>query len=149
MLAEELGWTFVDLDDEIEAAEKMSISEIFRSRGEPLFRMIEREALVARVRLIQRGSPHVVALGGGAYVDPASQEFLRENGVTVWLDCPLEIVEKRVAQATHRPLAHDLEAFRKLYGERVDAYSHADYRVQIVNDDPATAVAEIRSLPLF
>ena len=149
ILAEQLGWAFVDLDDEIEAAEKMSISEIFRLRGEPLFRMIEREALVARVRLIQRGSPHVIALGGGAYADTSSQDFLRDNGVSVWLDCPLEIVERRVAQATHRPLAHDLEAFRKLYGERVDSYSRADYRVQIVNDDPAAAVAEIRGLPLF
>jgi shikimate kinase len=149
MLAEQLGWNFVDLDEEIEAAEQMSISEIFRMRGEPLFRMIEREALLARVRLIQRGSPHVVALGGGAYADASSQELLRENGVSVWLDCPLDIVERRVANATHRPLARDTETFRKLFNERLESYARADYRIPIVSDDPAAAVAEIRGLPLF
>src|SRR5713226_8161323 len=99
-LARRLGWMFFDLDDEIEAAEKATVAEIFSTRGEPEFRRIESEILLQHVRWIERGRPAVLALGGGAFTLDGNRELLAGNGVTVWLDCPLEIVQHRVGQAT-------------------------------------------------
>ena len=66
-LADELGWHFIDLDEEIERQQGCTISSIFDSQGEPAFRKVESEALHKVVRAIQSGRPHVVALGGGAW----------------------------------------------------------------------------------
>ena len=65
------------------------------------------------VRWIERGRPAVLALGGGAFAEPANRDLLENNGITVWLDCPFETVQRRVAQATHRPLARDPETIRR------------------------------------
>ena len=86
----EIGWHFVDLDAEIEAQEKTSILEIFETRGEAEFRRLEREAMRAHVRTIECGRPAVLALGGGAIVQPENFALIENNGVTIWLDCPFE-----------------------------------------------------------
>ena len=149
LLAGRLGWTFADLDDDIEAVARRTISEIFETDGEAEFRRVETEALRARVRAIENGSPTVLALGGGAYTQPVNFELVRNNGVTVWLDCPYETVQRRVAAATHRPLARDPERFERLYWERHAAYARADFRIEIASDDPAAAVEAVLKLPIF
>jgi shikimate kinase len=148
-LAEELGWTFVDIDDDIEAAEGSPISEIFGARGEGEFRRMEAEAIRKRVRDIERGRPMVLALGGGAFVERANYELLSENGVSVWLDCPLERIQTRVGESDNRPLARDPEMFRRLYFDRRPAYERSEYRIEISSDDPMDAVARILKLPIF
>ncbi len=149
LLADRLGWEFVDLDDLIEIQEGMSIPTIFDTRGEPEFRRLEAGAIRARVRDVECGHPTVIALGGGAFVDPDNYDLLQEHGVTIWLDCPFEIVRRRVELATHRPLARDAEKFRALFTSREQAYKRADYRIPIENDDPEQAVTAILRLPLF
>jgi shikimate kinase len=149
VLAERLGWHFVDLDDEIEAAEQMSIAQIFEARGEEEFRRLERAALRARVKGIECGRPTVLALGGGTFVAPANFDLVEDNGITIWLDCPIEMVEQRVAQTSHRPLARDAERLTQLYESRREAYARADFRIQIESDDPEVAVNAVMRLPLF
>ena len=104
-LADELGWHFADTDYDIEAKQGVTISEIFDTRGEEEFRRIETEAIRNRVRMVEKGRPTVVALGGGAFVQDGNFELIENNGVTVWLDCPFSLVEQRVRNAEHRPLA--------------------------------------------
>jgi shikimate kinase len=111
-LAAELGWSFFDIDEEIERAEKTSIASIFDSRGEAEFRRIEAGTIAQHVRWIERGHPAVVALGGGAFAEARNRDLLLDHGLAVWLDCPLEKVKQRVAQASHRPLARDPEKLR-------------------------------------
>jgi len=149
LLAERLGWHFVDLDDDIEAAAGMRIREIFDTRGEAEFRRMEREAMHLRVRAIERGWPCVLALGGGAIIAAENYEMVADNGVMVWLDCPLEMVQRRVASGTHRPLARDPEEFGRLYEARRASYERADYRIAIEGDDPMAAVEAVLHLPLF
>jgi shikimate kinase len=149
MLAERLGWEFADLDAEIEAQQKMLITEIFDRRGETEFRRIETEALRERMRSIDAGQATVIALGGGTFVQSRNQELCRGSGVTVWLDVPLEIARRRVALNPDRPLARDSEQLAALYESRQAAYSCADYRVPIESDDPADAVNAILNLPVF
>src|SRR5262245_38788901 len=64
MLAEEIGWRFADVDDDIENSQRASISEIFATRGEAEFRRLEHEAIQNRVHGISRGTPTVLAVGG-------------------------------------------------------------------------------------
>ncbi len=147
-LADELGWRFVDLDAEIEKAESTTIAEIFESRGEAAFRLIESAALRNVVRKIECGQPHIVALGGGAFQDN-NAALLVDKGVSIWLDCPFEMVQRRVAGFTNRPLARDPEKFKALYDARRPLYERADYRIEVHNDDCADAMKQILALGLI
>jgi shikimate kinase len=149
LLAERLGWSFFDTDEEIEAAERAAIAEIFDTRGEAEFRRIETGIIHRHVHRIGQGSPAVLALGGGAFAARANRDLLQNNGVTVWLDCPFQVVERRVALAAHRPLARDPERFAALYHARREAYGLAHVRVPIESDDPASVVEAILSHPLI
>ncbi|HWC95467.1 MAG TPA: shikimate kinase [Candidatus Sulfopaludibacter sp.] len=148
-LAHRMGWSFFDIDDEIEAAEKVTIAELFDTRGEAEFRRIETEILRQHVKWIERGRPAVLALGGGAFIDSTNRDLVTSNGFVVWLDCPLETVQRRVGHATHRPLARDPEKFAALYHARRETYAIAEIHVPIESDDPAVTVEAIFNHPLF
>ena len=148
-LADELGWHFLDLDEEIERREGVTIASIFDTCGEEAFRRIESDVLAHCVQAVQSGRPQVISLGGGAFLNEENFALASNNGITVWLDCPLEIIERRVAMADHRPLARDPEKLRELFELRREGYARADYRVEVRSDDAAAAVAQILALPLF
>ncbi len=142
-LADALGWTFVDLDQEIEAREKTTIAEIFDARGEEAFRDLETAILKDRIRTVQFGRPQVIALGGGAFLSEENFELVSNNGVTVWLDCAFPHIGRRIEGHAHRPLARDPEQLRSLFDTRRDSYARADYRIEIVDDDPMSVVTRI------
>jgi len=151
-LAHRLGWNFFDTDAEIENAEQTTIAEIFASRGEPEFRRIEERIIQQHVRWIERGRPAVLALGGGAFAQPANRQLLENNGITLWLDCPFDVVQRRVAHAVQagiRPLAQDPERFAALYRERRDLYAQANVRIAIASDDPEAVVDAIMAASFF
>ena len=148
MLADELGWTFVDIDSDIEEREHTSIAQIFQTRGEEAFREIETAVIGAWVHRVQRGMPTVIALGGGAFTRDPNYEMLEENGITVWLDCPIDAVERRVAENSARPLARDVELMRALYEARLPAYCRADFRVD-ASGDPQRTIQLLLSLPIY
>ncbi len=148
-LAEELGWSFADIDEDVETRERISIPEIFESRGESEFRRLETAAIRERVRNVECGRPIVIVLGGGAFVQQVNFDLLENNGVTVWVDCPLPRIRDRVKNCVHRPLARDPAQLEQLYESRRPAYARADYRIEITDDDPAVAVADILKLPIF
>lgn len=148
LLADRLGWQFVDVDDDVEARAHTNISRIFEMCGEAEFRRIETEAIRRRVREIECGCPTVLALGGGAFCVDANVELIEGRGVSVWLDCPLDVLKRRVEQETHRPLARDPERFAALFEERQAFYSRADLRVA-AGEDPSQVVEAVLALPLF
>jgi shikimate kinase len=149
LLAHEMGWSFADLDEDIEASEGVSIADIFDQRGEEEFRRIEHEALRRRVRSIEQGRPTVVALGGGSFAEERNRSILAESGVTIWLDCPFPRICDRLESSSHRPLARDPDRFRQLYDDRLPHYSQAEYRIEIDSNDPAQIVTAILKLPVF
>jgi shikimate kinase len=149
LLAQRLGWTFCDIDSDIESQRGITISEIFDAFGEDEFRRLETEAITVRVRMIQSGIPMVVALGGGAFVRPQNYDLIENNGVTVWLDCPLPLIRRRLEGSSNRPLARDPKKFELLYWTRRESYALADYRIDIHGDDPVAAVNAVLELPLF
>ena len=144
LLARQLAWRFVDLDDRIEAAAGLSIPDIFERLGEPAFRRIEAEQLRAALgRAQELKESLVLALGGGTYAQTGAPEFLRAASVpVVWLDSPIEVLLARCMTMTGRPLFRDESSFRTLYAQRLPSYQSADYRVDS-SGDPARVVAEI------
>lgn len=149
LLARELGWSFVDIDDDIEAIARRAINEIFDQQGEAEFRRLECKALAARVRLVETGIPTVVAMGGGAFAQPVNYKLVSANGITIWLDCPLDLLKARVAQESHRPLARDPAQFAELYQNRRAAYGRADFRIEVTSNDPEPVLQQILQLPIF
>jgi shikimate kinase len=149
MYAEEIGWRFGDLDEDIESARKTSISELFARLGEEEFRRIETEAIHQRVVSVRRGMPTVLALGGGAFTREENIEVLSENGVTVWIDTPFDVVCKRVSLSSHRPLARDPERFALLYQQRRELYSRAEYHISIQGDDSRSGLQQLLALNLL
>ena len=128
-LANALLREFYDSDDEIEAAAGLKIPEIFSIHGEPEFRRGERKVIE---RLLGY-KPHVLATGGGAYMDPDTRAILREKAVTVWLSADLETLWKRVCKRTHRPLlqADDPKGvLSRLLKERAPIYAEADIVIE-------------------
>ena len=91
----------------------------------------------------------MIALGGGAFVQPENFALVENNGVTIWLDCPFDLVRERVSLNSNRPLARDPGRLAQLYEERREAYARADYRIQIACDDPNEVVADIMKLAIF
>jgi shikimate kinase len=148
-LADHIGWPFADMDAEIEGREGKAIAQIFQERGEPGFREVEAAVLRSHVRSIEAGQPCVLALGGGAFVQPANRELVQNNGVTLWLDCPLEIIQRRLNGDNTRPLAAQPNGLGRLYEDRRPLYSHADYRVEVDTEDVTELVQRILRLPLF
>jgi shikimate kinase len=160
MLADRLGWGFIDLDAEIEAAASVTITQLFESRGEPEFRRIETEALRNVMRTVERGMPSVIALGGGSFAQPVNAELLNGHGITIWLDCSFETIEARInatarindslriMEAESRPLARDRDQFRRLYEERRAAYGLANYRID-ADCEVERAVDLILGLPCW
>lgn len=128
-LANALDRKFYDSDEEIERAAGMSIADIFSIHGETDFRRGEKRVLE---RLLD-GAPHILATGGGAYLDPDTRNLLRQKAVTVWLNADLHTLWKRVAKRGHRPLLrapNPKAVLEKLFDERAPIYSKADLVVE-------------------
>jgi shikimate kinase len=88
-------------------------------------------------------------LGGGAFVQPRNWEILENNGVTIWLDCPFDLLCERLNGDETRPLAVDRSRLAKLFEDRRSLYSRADFRLEVANDDVGLIVRKILDLPIF
>lgn len=128
-MARELGWVFVDLDEEIERREGTDIPSIFRRRGEDGFRDCEHDALREQANAARQGTALVLALGGGTYAFARNRHLMRSVGPTLWLDANAATLWERVRHESHRPLARDRDAFVRLHRARRESYSKAEYRV--------------------
>jgi shikimate kinase len=127
----------------------MTIAEMFDRHGEFHFRDIETRALRQHVARIEAGMPWVLSLGGGATIRPSNWELIQNNGVTIWLDCPLEVIRRRLGDDITRPLARDRNKLAELYDIRRAYYSRADFRIEIDSDDVNQAAKSILQLPIF
>lgn len=147
VLARQLGWRFIDLDERIEETAGLRIPEIFERFGEPGFRRMEAEQLQSALgRALERSEPTVLALGGGTYAQPANAELLRSAAVSVvWLDCSPGVLFARCLTMTGRPLFRDEASFRALYAQRLPSYQQAEFRVDS-SREPASVVADILAL---
>lgn len=141
LLAGRLGVPFRDTDHDVEATAGKPIGDIFVDDGEERFREMERAA----VRAALAAHDGVIAVGGGAILDPGTQADLAERRV-VYLEVGLSDAVKRVGLAAARPLLvlNPRSQFRKLMEERRPIYERlATIRVRTDDRDPADIADEI------
>ena len=137
-LARELGCDFIDLDVLIERRAGKRIAEIFEKFGEPAFRQMEAKALD---EVLSGEASCVIALGGGAFTQPANRERIaRSAGRVVFLEVSFEEAVRRIESAGGtRPLAASRELLQKLFRQRESAYVQAHFR----SDTSGRSVAEV------
>ncbi len=103
LLAQRLGWEFVDTDQEIQRVQERSIADIFAQDGEAAFRRIESEVL----QRVLVGRRKVIGVGGGAVLSRRNRKLLRTTGICVWLTAPPEELYQRIVSdgqtAAQRP----------------------------------------------
>ena len=128
-LAARIGMAFVDADSEIEDAAGLSVNDIFEVHGEQAFRDGERRVIA---RLLSE-PPHVLATGGGAFIDPETRKRIKECAFSIWLRADFDVLLRRVSRRDNRPLlkVENKEAvLRHLIEERYPIYEEADIIVQ-------------------
>ncbi|BBK45096.1 hypothetical protein STVA_51160 [Allostella vacuolata] len=138
-IAQRLGLSFIDADAEIEAAAGCTIAEIFARHGEAAFRDGERRVIA---RLLEE-PVHILATGGGAFMDPATRASIRARGISLWLRAELDVLVRRVARRTHRPLLNQgdpKEILTRLMTIRYPVYAEADIIVDSLDAPTETTV---------
>ena len=141
-LAQALALPFVDADEAIVAAAGRSIEDIFAERGECEFRRGERQVIA---RLLD-GPPHVLATGGGAFIDPRTRALMKERAISIWLKAPIDVLMKRVSKRDHRPLLKEADpraVMQRLMDERYPIYAEADLTIETGAGPHNSAVAHI------
>jgi shikimate kinase len=134
-LAQRLKVPFVDADGEIEAAAGATVEEIFERHGEAAFREGERRVIA---RLLE-GPVHVLATGGGAFMDAATRAVLRERAISIWLRADLDLLLARVLRRNNRPLLKGQDpriVLARLMAERHPVYAEADITVDTIEGPP-------------
>lgn len=141
-LANALELPFKDADVEIEAAAGRSIPDIFAEMGEPAFREGERRVIT---RLLE-DPPHVLATGGGAFMNDETRALIKERSISVWLKADLEVLVRRVSRKDSRPLLSGkdpLEVLTELAEKRYPVYAQADVTVETGDTAHHVAVDQV------
>jgi shikimate kinase len=141
MVANRLGWPYLDSDQQVQAKTGHTVAQIFAERGEGAFRAEEAEALAVAVN--QQG-PLVVAVAAGAVLSADNRRLLRQGGLVVWLRAELTTLATRVVNGSHRPLlAGDrLARLTVLYADRRPHYQELADLVIDVDHLSASEVAD-------
>ena len=144
LLAAQLGWSFIDLDEEIVAHEQMPIEHIFATHGEPYFRALELallEPLLAHEKM-------VVALGGGTPAQEAAWPIL-QHGLTIYLRCHSDELFRRLKDDHQRPMLGHMPPqdrlfhIKNLLAIREPFYRRADFIVDSFAEHPPAETAAI------
>ena len=138
-LATALQLPFRDADEEIERAARRTVAEIFAERGEREFRDGERRVIA---RLIGSEPPHVLAAGGGAFMDAQTRALARRAALCVWLKADLETIARRVGRRNTRPLLHGRDPMEVLNAQAEQRYAHyAEAHVTVETADANVSVS--------
>ena len=141
-LAVALHLPFRDADSEIERAAGCTINEIFERLGEAAFREGERRVVA---RLLTE-PPHVLATGGGAFIDPDTRARITERAISVWLKADIDLLLERVTRKDTRPLLKNGDpraALTKLLEDRAPVYALSDITVVSDGSSHETVVKRI------
>tara|TARA_B100001029_G_scaffold53990_1_gene43390 strand:+ start:210 stop:731 length:522 start_codon:yes stop_codon:yes gene_type:complete len=128
-LAEKLGIRFIDIDKIIETKENKTITEIFANKGENYFRKIEKEITID----ILNKKNVVIALGGGAFINPNIRKEIRNTSISVWLDLSLKALISRISNTKKRPLLKEgnlKETVNRIYSERKKIYNQSNFKIK-------------------
>lgn len=138
-LARRLAIPFLDLDELVEQAEGMSIKEIFGDMGEPHFRKRERDILRS-TRYVEHA---VIATGGGTFTFEENIQFIRAEGIAVYVAAPFALLKGRIGtRAAERPMFRDELAAHDLYQQRLRYYKLSDITIDIREEETTAEIVE-------
>lgn len=136
MLEEKLGKEFFDLDDMIIAKAGKSIPEIFQESGEAGFRAIETEVAIKASKMNNK----IIATGGGVVKHKVNMDFLRLNGITIFID---RDIDKLISSDPNRPLSSSKQALQQMYKERYPLYQKYAAYIAVNNANIEETVDDI------
>jgi shikimate kinase len=139
ILARQLDYEFFDTDEFIEKATGQTVSTIFAESGEAIFRQLETSTLSQICARTQK----VIATGGGIVLKPENWSYLK-HGVIIWIDVPVDQLQRRLRNDSTRPLLqHEnlTDRLTKLLSDRATLYAQADLRVTVNAGESASQVA--------
>lgn len=136
MLEEKLGKEFFDLDDMIIAKAGKSIPEIFQESGEAGFRAIETEVAIEASKMNNK----IIATGGGVVKHKVNIDFLRLNGITIFID---RDIDKLISSDPNRPLSSSKQALQQMYKERYPLYQKYAAYIAVNNANIEETVDDI------
>ena len=128
-LAKKLKRKFRDIDKIIEEKEQISIREIFENKGEFYFRKIEKRITLEELKK----SNLIIALGGGAFINPVIRKEIKNSAISFWLDVNLHSLLIRLKNVKKRPLLDEdnlEDSIKKIYSERKNIYNKSDFRIK-------------------
>jgi shikimate kinase len=141
-VAQTLGFSFIDSDQEIEEVSRLTIPDLFELYGEAEFRALE-ERVIAR--LLEAG-PQVLSTGGGAFMNERTRAAIAASGVSVWLKADIDTLMERVVKKHHRPLLQNPDpraVMLRLIEERYPVYALANVTVNTRDDRKEVITAEV------
>ena len=127
-IADKYKLNFVDIDTRIEKKNLMSITEIFKEKGERFFR--DEEEKITIDSLNEKDS--IIALGGGGFINKKIREKVLSSAISIWLEIDLNILNERLANKQKRPLLKkDLikKRISEIYSKRKDIYNLAHHKI--------------------
>lgn len=142
-IAVDFGMQFIEMDSIIEEREGITINEIFSTKGEPYFRMIE--ASVVKELSDKKGL--VISAGGGVVLNPDNISELQKNGILICLNATPEEIYNRIKDQTHRPLLKvkdPLVRIKELLEYRKPYYDKIALQIDTTGKDIEEVVNEVK-----
>ena len=145
VLAKRLKLEFIDIDNIIEIKEKNNIKEIFENKGEEYFRKVEKKISIEEIKKQNL----VIALGGGAFLDPLIRKEVKNSCISFWLDLSIKLLLPRLKNNTKRPLLDHRkleQSVNKIYSLRKKIYNESNFKIKCDTLDKDTIVKKIINL---
>jgi len=144
-LGEVLDMQFIDIDNLIEEEENLSISKIFKIKGEEYFRKIEKKITLE----ILKDKNLVIALGGGAFINNEIREKVLQTSISIWLYVDEKILFNRLSKSNKRPLLQQenlIKNFKNIYKKRKEIYKLAKFKIDCNNKEKKIIIKEIKNI---
>jgi len=136
ILANTIGWNFIDLDQEIERIENKSVIKVFKENGEQYFRQLEHQTL----KRISNEKNFVISLGGGTIENPENMKIISLQGIIIYLEISVQEAFKRLKYKRNRPILFNdsneevsdqelIERITNIYNRRIALYNQADIKI--------------------
>ncbi len=139
-LAKKLELPFHDSDQAVEESAGCPIKDIFAIYGEDAFRSGEQRVIG---RLLEQPT-HILATGGGSFMNEPTRELIKQKSISVWLNADLDTLAARVSRRTDRPLlegSNQREVLEQLIAERYPIYQEANIHVPTM-DEPTNCTVD-------